>query len=129
MTAQYTGGNKKANCSGFAEVLLGFLAKAAGATGISIGAFRKWQVAGYFQDDWNVTSNLTLNLCLRYDFDNPPNDRNGKSSIYDLSTNQIINGTWNPNYRDISPRFGFAFLPEKNTAIHGGYGIYYAGSP
>lgn len=101
----------------------------AGATGVSLGAFREWQADGYFQDDWQVNAKLTLNLGLRYDFDNPPNDRNGQSSVYDLPSNQTVPGTWRTNYRDISPRIGFAYSPEKDTAIYGGYGIYYAGTP
>ncbi|MGA3106934.1 MAG: TonB-dependent receptor [Terriglobales bacterium] len=129
MTAQYVSGTRKALASAFADLLLGFPSSAAGATGVSVGYFREWQVAGYAQDDWRVLPSLTLNLGVRYDFENPPNDKNGQSSIYDLPSNQTIPGTWKTNYRELSPRIGFAYSPEKNTAIHGGFGIYYAGSP
>jgi hypothetical protein len=129
MTGQYVAGTRKTTGSGFADLLLGFPSAAAGANGVSVGAFREFQVDGYIQDNWKINSKLTLNLGLRYDFDNPPNDRNGQSSIYDLASNQTVQGTWKTNYRDISPRIGFAFSPDKNTAIHGGFGIYYAGSP
>lgn len=129
LTGQYVSGTRKASGSGWADVLLGYPSSAAGATGISVGAFREWQVAGYVQDDWKLTPQLTLNLGMRYDFDNPPNDKNGAASIYDLPSNRVISGTWNTNYGDISPRFGFAYSPEPNTSIHGGFGIYYASSP
>jgi hypothetical protein len=129
MTGQYVGGTRKTLGMGWADVLLGFPSSAAGANGVSAGAFREWQVAGYVQDDWKLTPRLTVNAGLRYDFDNPPNDRNGKSSIYDLPSNQIVLGTWKTNYNDVSPRIGFAYSPEKNTAIHAGYGIYFASSP
>ncbi|AFL87472.1 hypothetical protein Terro_1157 [Terriglobus roseus DSM 18391] len=129
LTGQYVGGTRRASGSGWADVLLGYPSSAAGATGVSVGAFREWQVAGYAQDDWKVTPRLTLNVGLRYDFDNPPNDRKGRASIYDLPTNQIADGTWNTNYRDFSPRIGFAYSPQTNTVIHGGFGIYYAGTP
>jgi hypothetical protein len=129
MTAQYVSGTRKALGSAFADLLLGFPSAAAGATGVSVGYFREWQVAGYAQDDWHLLPGLTVNLGLRYDFDNPPNDRNGQSSIYDLPSNQTVPGTWKTNYKDLSPRIGFAYSLQKNTAIHGGFGIYYAGSP
>jgi hypothetical protein len=129
MTGQYVGGTRKTSGLGFVDVLLGFPSSAAGANGVSIGYFREWQVDGYVQDDWQLTPKLTLNLGLRYDFDNPPNDKNGNSSVYDLPSNQTISGTWRTNYRDISPRLGFAYSPDNKTAIHGGYGIYYTSSP
>jgi outer membrane receptor protein involved in Fe transport len=129
MTAAYVAGSRKASGSGFADVLLGYPSNAAGATGTSIGSFREWQVDGYLQDDWQIMPQLTLNLGIRYDFDNPPNDRNGKSSIYNLPSNEMISGTWHTNYRDVSPRIGIAYALGKETAIHGGYGIHYASSP
>lgn len=129
LTGQYVSGSRKASGSGWADVLLGYPSAAAGATGVSVGEFREWQIAGYIQDNWKLTPRLALNIGLRYDFDNPPNDKSGTSSIYDLPTNRIVPGAWNTNYRDISPRFGFAYSPRNNTTISGGFGIYYAGSP
>jgi hypothetical protein len=129
LTGQYVAGTRKASGSGWADVLLGYPSAAAGATGVSVGAFREWQVNGYVQDNWKVTPHLTLNLGVRYDFDNPPNDKKGASSIYDLPSNQIMHGTWNANYGDFSPRLGFAYSPQTNTVLHGGFGIYYASTP
>lgn len=129
LTGQYVAGTRKTVGNGWADLLLGFPSNAAGATGISIGDFREWQANGYVQDNWQVTPSLVLNLGARYDFDNPPNDKNRRSSIYDVATNQTLPGTWRTNYRDFSPRLGFAYSPEKNTSIHGGYGMYYTSSP
>jgi hypothetical protein len=39
--------------------------------------------AMYFQDDWRVTSRLTLNLGLRYEFTLPPLERDDKWSDFD----------------------------------------------
>jgi hypothetical protein len=129
MTAEYVAKSRKALGDGWADVLLGFPSTVGGAVGVSAGSFREWQVNSYFEDNWRVVPNLTLNLGIRYDFDNPPNDKNGNSSIYDLPSNQIIQGTWQTNYRDVSPRLGFAWQPKQNTTIHSGFGIYFASSP
>ncbi len=130
-TSQYVKGARSKTAQGnpLADFLLGYPFKATGATGISAGSFRESEVAGFIQDDWKVRSNLTLNMGLRYQFDNPPYDKNGHGSIYDLPSNQTIPGTWNTNYKDFAPRIGFSYSPAPNTVIRGGFGIYYAGSP
>ncbi|HYO80261.1 MAG TPA: carboxypeptidase regulatory-like domain-containing protein [Bryobacteraceae bacterium] len=37
--------------------------------------FRQWYVAPYFQDDWKVSRRLTLNLGLRWDFNQYPDEK------------------------------------------------------
>jgi len=68
---------------------------------------------------------LTLNLGLRYDFDNPPIDNQG-GALYSIALNKPIPGTWNTNYNDYGPRVGFSWNALKNTVIRGGYGIYFS---
>ena len=97
-----------------------------GLTGTSAGAFREFDVSGFLQDDWRATSRLTLNLGLRYDFVNPPTDKDGHGAIYVLPTNSNRPGSWDANYGDWGPRVGFAYKASNALAIRGGYGIYYA---
>jgi hypothetical protein len=130
-TSQFVGGAQSKTNTGnsLADFLLGFPASATGATGTSAGQFHETEAAGFFQDDWKVLQNLTLNLGVRYQFDNPPNDATGHSSIYDLPTNQTLPGTWYTNYNDWAPRVGFAFAASPSTVIRGGAGIYYSQPP
>jgi hypothetical protein len=127
-TAQYIGGNPNTTSSGdsFADFLLGFPANSQVGMGVTVGQFRGWNVAGYVQDDWKVASTLTLNLGLRYDFSNPPADKNGHSALYNLSLNAPIPGSWDTNYNDWGPRVGFAWSATNKLVVRGGYGIYYA---
>ena len=94
---------------------------------------RYWRfnlLAFYAQDNWRASSRLTLNLGLRYEFSTMPVDIYGRDSA-------LINGTDraptvgplynNPTYKNISPRFGFAWSPtgSGHTSVRGGYGLYF----
>jgi len=127
-TSQYIGGKRSSTSigNGLADLLLGYPQSGTVAYGTSLGDFRESQVAAYVQDDWKITPRLTFNLGLRYDFDNPPYDKNGKSALYNLALNEPIPNTWNTNYNDYGPRFGLSWQALKNTVIRGGYGVYYA---
>ena len=98
---------------------------------------------GFVQDDWKVTSRLTINLGLRYDLDSPrytsPNAQNG----FDPTTINPVSGTpgvvtfsgidgqskyahnWDTN--NFGPRVGFAWSPGDHWVIRGGGGILYTG--
>jgi len=75
--------------------------------------------AGWAQDDWRLTTRLTLNLGLRYD----------------LSINAWANDLgFEPFYRagrpndtnNLQPRIGFAYQLGDHTVIRGGTGVYFA---
>jgi hypothetical protein len=114
---------------GLADAFLGLPQIAIAATGQPFGDFRQNEFSVYAQDDWKVLPNLVLDLGMRYQYTGPPNDKLGRASIYDLPTNMNYPGTWEPNYLDLAPRFGFAWGVAKNTVVRGGYGIYYASTP
>ena len=112
--------------------------------GISLASIRvgqrQWRVAGFVQDDWKILPNLTLNLGLRYEYDEPWIEQNNKNANVDLTTQTLIyagqvpvgapagsavcsnSGCYQPNYRQIMPRFGFAYQTASRVVIRGGYG-------
>jgi len=85
----------------------------------------------YGQDDWRVTSRLTLNLGLRYEFNTVPVEQNGREyAIRNVRTDtSTVQGPIfvNPSLHDFSPRVGFAFDPfgKGKTSIRSAFGIYY----
>jgi hypothetical protein len=127
-TSAYADGVRSTTAQGnaLADLELGFPRTANAATGVTLGAFRGYDVAAYVQDDLKLTQKLTLNLGLRYDFDNPPNDQSGHGALFSVPLNQAVPGTWNTNYNDWGPRIGFAYAVRPTTVLRGGYGTYYA---
>ena len=84
----------------------------------------------YAQDDYRVTSALTLNLGLRYEFFTLPLDKDGLDAyLPDLLAPATVPGGLfvNPSLRNFSPRLGFAWDVggDGRTAIRGGSGLYY----
>jgi hypothetical protein len=84
----------------------------------------------YVQDEFRVTSRLTLNGGLRYEFTTMPEDIYGRdSSLPDLSASQPTIGPLyeNPTFTNFSPRTGFAWdaFGDGKTAVRGGYGLYF----
>jgi hypothetical protein len=45
----------------------------------SSGAYYQHYVAGFFQDDWRVKSNLTVNIGIRFDHDGPWSEKYGRT--------------------------------------------------
>lgn len=91
-------------------------------------------VAGFVQDDWKVTSNLTLNLGLRYDYFFVPGEKTGRAynvlSGIPPVANPVFNALGAPlgerDLNNFSPRFGFAWKVQPATVVRGGYGIFFA---
>jgi hypothetical protein len=95
---------------------------------------RQWRDAIFFQDDWKVTPDLTLNLGMRWEWDQPLYESHNKESNLNISTGAITiagqNGAsralYNAFWNGWMPRVGFAYSPSRFNAkfvVRGGYGI------
>jgi hypothetical protein len=62
----------------FAEFLLGLPTGGSYDTS-AFGSWYSYYTAGFVQDDWRVSSTLTVNLGLRYDHDGPYNEKYGRT--------------------------------------------------
>ncbi|HXN49028.1 MAG TPA: TonB-dependent receptor [Bryobacteraceae bacterium] len=89
----------------------------------------------YFQDDWRVSSKLTLNLGLRWEFATPIWERDNVWSNFNPTTNALVRASSgslydralvHPDYKDFGPRVGLAYSATSKTVVRAGYGISYS---
>jgi Carboxypeptidase regulatory-like domain/TonB dependent receptor-like, beta-barrel len=79
----------------------------------------------FFQDDWRVSPNLTLNLGLRYELDTDVKNLSGYDEINPL-VRPFLKGDRKRDANNIAPRIGFNWSTrDGRTSIRGGYGIYF----
>ena len=76
-----------------------------------------WAYAAFFQDDWRVTKNLTVNFGVRYEFNSrhqgsPQSAGQLRSRIrhrIDSGGTTGVSGPYNPDHKNFAPRLGFAW--------------------
>jgi len=99
----------------------------------------------YLQDDFKVTSKLTLNLGIRYDLETGRQDRFNQLSWFDFTAPSPLSGqvpglsnlrgglrftapgqaAYDTDPNNFGPRVGFAYSVSSKTVLRGGYGIFY----
>jgi hypothetical protein len=138
----FTSDPSAANAGGYggADFLLDRVSSAAATlTSVRVGQ-RQWRIAGFAQDDYRILPKLTLNLGIRYEFDEPWVEQHDKTGNIDEATGQVIyaghvpdgapagsgvcsnRGCYHPNYRQVMPRLGFAYQANDRFVVRGGYG-------
>ncbi|WP_182276246.1 TonB-dependent receptor [Granulicella sp. 5B5] len=141
-TGQFTTPVGASTTYGFADFLLGDSGDASVGQVVGRTGQRQYRNAYFAQDDWKVTPTLTLNLGLRYEYDQPIYEVNNKMANINLTTgaveyagsvpsaNTFANATvcptracYSSNYNNFMPRIGFSYQPRAKMVLRGGYGI------
>src|SRR5690349_20876554 len=82
-------------------------------------------LAAFFQDDWRVRRQFTLNLGLRYELDTDVKNVSRTNELNPLIL-PFLQGEQRRDKNNFAPRIGFNWSnSDGDTSIHGGYGIYY----
>src|ERR1700761_2258568 len=131
--------NGSAGGAPLATLILGTISTFTNTPGEVPGYYRWRFYAGYFQDDWKILPNLTINAGLRYELETPrlekfnnqayvrtgiPGNLNGLAT----STAMCFSGAcgnprtlWPINYMGFEPRIGFSYAPTQKTTVRAAY--------
>jgi hypothetical protein len=123
------------NFDSLADFLAGRVAP--GGTAVLRGSTRRDTFTNNFglfaQDDWKITSRLTLNMGLRYEYLGVFREEGDRLSNFLPAQGLIrvgeagLSRLYEPDRNNFAPRFGFALdlTSVGRTILRGGYGVYY----
>ena len=97
---------------------------------------RLLELGTYIADDWRVSSRLTLNLGLRWEYLPPPVEVANRYANFNTQTGKVLIAGYNSDanvgiqaqHKMFAPRFGFAYQLDNKTVVRGGFGIFYNAS-
>ena len=126
--------------SGLADLLLGQTGTARLSTPMTAD-FADRYYGAYMSDSWRVSSDLTLNLGLRYEVQTPMWELRNRMANFDLDPQSGTFGTLvlarDGDFRartfsvvdtnNLAPRLGFALRRGPAMVVRGGYGLFYGG--
>jgi hypothetical protein len=87
----------------------------------------------FVQDAWQLSRRLTLNYGLRWDYEGPLGDDKKDLSVFIPSKGGLvfqgagIDSVYPKQYKNFSPRLGFAYQPKGNgdLVVRAGFGVFF----
>jgi hypothetical protein len=120
--------------AGYADFMLGLPASSSKSLlGSGIPYLSYTEYGGFVQDNWRVSSKLTVNLGLRWDLFTPVSERHDRLSDFYLNAGTFAlagqsgaSGTiLGTQKHDFSPRLGAAYHVTEKTVVRAAFGLFY----
>jgi Carboxypeptidase regulatory-like domain/TonB dependent receptor len=120
--------------AGYADFMLGLPASSSKSLlGSGIPYLSYTEYGGFVQDNWRVSSKLTVNLGLRWDLFTPVSERHNRLSDFYLNSgvfalagqNGVSNTIIGTQDHDFSPRLGLAYRMTEKTVVRAAFGLFY----
>jgi len=116
----------------FADFLFGVINSGAVNVQNAMVSTRAWSYSFFVQDDFKFTPKLTLNLGLRWQYDQSFRELNNGLAFFNPFTAlweqfgvNAPDTSFDPSRKQFAPRVGFAWNPTSSFVVRGGYGIMY----
>jgi hypothetical protein len=117
------------------DYLAGYVSSSTIAVGLGTGPER-WVVVNAFnlsfQDSWQITKRLNLNLGMRYEYFGPLHSSKKDIANFIPGKGLLIQGNgldsiFEPDRNNFAPRLGFAYQPTSNhdLVVRGSIGVFY----
>jgi hypothetical protein len=117
-----------------ADFMLGYAQSYVAVTN-TIVDYQQEAYAGFIQDDFKISPNVTANLGLRYDYTTPMYGHGQYKNVnFDPTTAQLYPASDSDPYaqdtdkNNVAPRLGLAWqIKPERYVLRAGYGIFYSG--
>ena len=138
--------NGKQTGNAFADFLFGEMANSSLQVQNAFVSSRAWSYSFFVQDDFRLSAKLTLNLGLRWQYDQSFTETHHGDAFFDpcaifysgkdsscvphweqFGVNGTPDTTLNPSARQFEPRIGIAWNPQGGFVVRAGYGIMHPG--
>ena len=138
--------NGKQTGNPFADFLFGTMANSSVQVQNAFVSSRAWSYSLFFQDDFKITPKVTLNLGLRYQYDQSFHETHHGDAFFDpcailysgrdpscvphweqFGVNGTPDTTLDPSKLQFEPRIGLAWNPTGGFVVRAGYGIMHPG--
>lgn len=141
--------NGQSTGNAVADYLLGAYQSATVFDTSVINDFRFYNISAFAQDDFKVSGRLTLNLGVRWEYNQPWQVLGGTAGYFDpsipglrvqkplsyfglnvqdpyIAVGGVGNSVYKSQFANFGPRIGLAYRLTSKTVIRAGFGIFYA---